>query len=120
MSFMIQLNPRLRPSAKTINKISNNHMKAIIPQTRAKRLKSLTPFLERQHTETTMTKTPHSKLQNSRQSDKRYKKIQIVSHILRKSINACKNQTEDKDKNPANLKDTTHFYKRVITYNPDK
>lgn len=58
----------------------------------------------------------------SKVSDKKYKKIQIGGNLLRKSINTCKNKAEKQGRGPntTNIKEATHFYKRVIAHNPDK
>ena len=50
ISFMIQLNPRLRPSAKTIFKICKQKLNIKEESHQLKRPASLTPFLERQCT----------------------------------------------------------------------
>jgi hypothetical protein len=47
---MIQLNPRLRPSAKTIAKICFNKVKNS-QENKNKRLASLNPFFDRTHTD---------------------------------------------------------------------
>lgn len=49
VAFMVQINPRLRPSAKTITKMCQNKLKKN-SHSRSKRLQSLTPFLERNNT----------------------------------------------------------------------
>ncbi len=49
---MIQINPRLRPSAKTISKICQTKLKNC--EGKQKRLEALTPFLERANTDSSL------------------------------------------------------------------
>lgn len=63
-------------------------------------------------------------LEETRAAEKMRKKGQM-GIIMRKSINTCKNQQEPKvkaelERNNSDFKEMTHFYKRVVTYSPEK
>lgn len=56
---MIQLNPRLRPSAKTIVKMCRQKLKINDEKFELKRPASLTPFFQRQQTDTCLDNKIH-------------------------------------------------------------